>query len=214
MQLIYYNDILSEYEEVDAPCLVHMDFRPGNILVDNGLNIVGLIDFESAHGGSSEIDLTKVKQYVWDVYPNTKNEMRETRFKEGFECPHCSSEYVVRFGKYNGRQRYRCKACSKTFTDTTNTVLYRTRKGNEWITFVDCMFNGYSLRKSAEIVGVSWITLFYWRHKLLNALKQMDFEHFEGIVEIDETYSYTLKKDNEALQTANHVNVVGSPSIE
>jgi len=50
------------------------------------------------------------------------NEMRETRFKEGFECPHCTSEH--------GRQRYRCKACSKSFTYTTNTVLYRTRKGN------------------------------------------------------------------------------------
>ena len=49
--------------------------------------------------------------------------------------------------------------------------LYRTRKGNEWITFVECMFKGYSLRKSAEIVGVTWVTLFYWRHKLLNALK-------------------------------------------
>jgi transposase-like protein len=110
--------------------------------------------------------------------------MRETRFKEGFECPHCSSEHVVRFGKYNGRQRYRYKCCSKTFTDTTNTVLYRTRKGNEWITFVDCMFKGYSLRKSPEIVGVTWVTLFYWRHKLLNALNQMDVEYFEGIVEI------------------------------
>lgn len=50
------------------------------------------------------------------------------------------------------------------------------------------MFKGYSLRKSAEIVGVTWDTLFYWRHKLLNALKQMDFKHFDGIVEIDETY--------------------------
>ncbi len=47
------------------------------------------------------------------------------------------------------------------------------------------MFKGYSLRKSAEIVGVTWVTLFYWRHKLLSALKQMDFE---GIVEVDETY--------------------------
>jgi transposase-like protein len=62
------------------------------------------------------------------------NEMRETRFKEGFECPHCASEHVVRFGKYKGRQRYRCKYCNKTFTDTTNTVLYRTQKGDEWIT--------------------------------------------------------------------------------
>jgi hypothetical protein len=50
------------------------------------------------------------------------------------------------------------------------------------------VFKGYSLRKSAEIVGVTWVTLFYWRHKLLSALKQLDIEQFDGIVEIDETY--------------------------
>jgi hypothetical protein len=50
------------------------------------------------------------------------------------------------------------------------------------------MFKGYSLRKSAEIVGVTWVTLFYWRHKLLSAIKKMDFDHFEGIVEVDATY--------------------------
>lgn len=114
--------------------------------------------------------------------------MRETRFKEGFECPHCTSEHVIRFGKYNGHQRYRCKCCSKIFTDTTNTVLYHTRKGDEWITFVDCMFKGYSLRKSVENVGVTWVTLFYLRYKLLSTLKQKDFEQFEGIVEGDENY--------------------------
>lgn len=105
-----------------------------------------------------------VKRYVdptSSVGGRLINEMRETRFKDGFECPHCASEHVVRFGKVKGRQRYRCKSCRKTFTDTTNTVLYRTRKGDEWITFVDCMFKGYSLRKSAEIVGVTWVTLFY-----------------------------------------------------
>lgn len=132
-----------------------------------------------------------VKRYVdptSSVGGRLINEMRETRFNDGFECPHCTSEHVVRFGKVKGRQRYLCKCCGKTFMDTTNTVLYRTRKGDEWITFVDCMFKGYSLRKSAEIVGVTWVTLFYWRHKLLTALKQIDFDHFDGIVEVDETY--------------------------
>ncbi|GED18146.1 hypothetical protein AMI01nite_61370 [Aneurinibacillus migulanus] len=47
------------------------------------------------------------------------------------------------------------KCCSQTFTHTTNTVLYRTQKDDEWITFVECMFKGYSLRKLAEIVGVT-----------------------------------------------------------
>ena len=79
------------------------------------------------------------------------NEMREVRYKEGFECPHCTSEHINRFGKVNSRQRYRCKACRKTFMDTTNTILYRTRKSNEWITFVECMFKGYSLRNQQKL---------------------------------------------------------------
>jgi hypothetical protein len=80
-----------------------------------------------------------VKRYVEPasfVSGRLISEMRETRFKEGFECPHCASEHVVRFGKYKGRQRYRRKCCEKTFNDTTNTFLYRSRKGNEWIIFV------------------------------------------------------------------------------
>lgn len=39
--------------------------------------------------------------------------------------------------------------------------------------------------KSAEIVGITWVTLFYWRHN--SALKQMDFKQFAGIDEVDET---------------------------
>lgn len=81
-----------------------------------------------------------VKRYVEPsstVRGRLIDEMREARFKEGFECPHCTSKHVNRFGKTNGRQCYRCKACRKTFTDTTNTILFRTRKGNEWITFIE-----------------------------------------------------------------------------
>ena len=50
------------------------------------------------------------------------------------------------------------------------------------------MIEGYSLRKASEMIEVHYVTLFYWRHKLLSALKQMDFEQFSGIVEMDETY--------------------------
>jgi transposase-like protein len=127
------------------------------------------------------------------------NELRETRFSEGFKCPHCTSHHVVRYGKYKGRQRYKCKACCKTFNDMTNTALYRTRKSNEWITFVECMLKGYSLRKSADIVGVSYVTLFYWRHKLLNGIKQLDFDQFEGIVEMDETYFLYSEKGKQQI---------------
>ncbi len=57
------------------------------------------------------------------------------------------------------------------------------------------MLEGYSLRKSADLIGdVHFVTLFYWRHKVLSSLKQMDFEKFSGIVEMDETYSLYSEK--------------------
>lgn len=55
----------------DGPCVIHFDYRPGNILTKNN-EIKGLIDFESSRGGSSDIDFTKSKLYVWDKYIGTK----------------------------------------------------------------------------------------------------------------------------------------------
>jgi hypothetical protein len=48
----------------------------------------------------------------------------------------------------------------------------------------------YDLRKCAkELNGeVTHVTLFYWWHKILAALKQIPTEAFQGIVEMDETY--------------------------
>jgi transposase-like protein len=61
-------------------------------------------------------------------------EVSERKHKDGYTCTHCHSNNAVRFGKYNvamgnrtlQRQRYRCKDCGKTFTDVTNTPIYRT----------------------------------------------------------------------------------------
>ncbi|MNP56544.1 hypothetical protein D3C76_1512790 [compost metagenome] len=52
------------------------------------------------------------------------------------------------------------------------------------------MIEGLSLRKCAEQLNgeVTHVTLFYWRHKILSALKQVPTEAFQDIVEMDETY--------------------------
>ena len=34
------------------------------------------------------------------------------------------------------------------------------------------MLNGYSIRKSAEIVEINIATSFYWRHKILNCISE------------------------------------------
>lgn len=56
----------------DGPCIIHMDFRPGNILVNDD-NICGIIDFESARVGSTEIDFTKVNRDIWRKQPGTRD---------------------------------------------------------------------------------------------------------------------------------------------
>jgi transposase-like protein len=123
-------------------------------------------------------------------------EVSEQKHKDGYTCTHCHSNNVVRFGKYSvkvgvktmQRQRYRCKECGKTFTDVTNTPLRGSHLPHKWLEFIQCMIEGYSLRKASELIEVHYVTLFYWRHKILSALKQMDFDQFAGIVEMDETY--------------------------
>ena len=46
-----------------------------------------------------------------------KEGIKENRFASGKVCPHCKGNHVSRNGKYNGKQRYICKSCNKTFTD-------------------------------------------------------------------------------------------------
>lgn len=65
----YYKDL----PEPDHPSIVHMDYRPGNILVKDS-EIVGILDFESTRIGSADIDFTKMKLYVWDIFKGTKEE--------------------------------------------------------------------------------------------------------------------------------------------
>ncbi len=75
----HFDRVFATLPKPDAPCMVHMDFRPGNILVEGNL-VSGVIDFESARGGSSEIDFTKVNRYIWEVYPGTRQ-----AYAEGYE---------------------------------------------------------------------------------------------------------------------------------
>lgn len=48
---------------------------------------------------------------------NLTKDCRESRFTSGSVCPYCKAERIVKHGKINGRQRFRCKSCGKTFND-------------------------------------------------------------------------------------------------
>ena len=122
------------------------------------------------------------------------NEIRESKFNGGFVCPNCGSKNTVRNGVTKKRQRYLCRDCKKTFGDFNDTPMFRTKFPQKWSKFAECMLKGYSLRRTADILGVSHVSLFYWRHKLLSALSQKENVSFSGIVEMDETYFLESEK--------------------
>lgn len=117
-------------------------------------------------------------------------EVMESRFSKGKVCPHCGEDSISRNGKYNGKQRYICKSCRKSFTDFTNSAIYKSRSSLEkWYKYAKCMIAGYSIRKSAQIVGINIATSFFWRHKILDCLKAFNgIGHVDGVVEADEIF--------------------------
>jgi ribosomal protein L37AE/L43A len=102
----------------------------------------------------STIDAKQKERIFWELknelFPATitgkvVDELRKKRFKEGFCCPHCESKRVIRYGKAQGKQRYQCKECRKTFTDFTNTPLQRTQHPRKWTAFIQFMAEGMIL---------------------------------------------------------------------
>ena len=49
-------------------------------------------------------------------------------------CPHCNSRSLSRWGSTSqGKQRYRCNGCHKTFSTLTGTSLFRMKKPDKWL---------------------------------------------------------------------------------
>ena len=136
-------------------------------------------------------------------------EVKEMRFSKGRVCCHCNGTDVVRNGKNKGVQRYLCRSCKKSFSDLTNSATYKSKKTlDKWLRYAKCMLNGYSIRKSAEIVEINIATSFYWRHKILNCISEfLGIGSVDGLVEADEVffaYSYKGTKPTNMPRPSRH----------
>lgn len=120
--------------------------------------------------------------------------------KEKFVCPHCSSENIIGHGNYNGRKRYKCQTCSKTFNDLTGTAVSHIHKVDEWKSYITCVANNMTLREAAKQVGISLKTSFLWRHKIIGAFKDMGCTKLEGIIEGDETFFLYSEKGSKDIE--------------
>ena len=86
-------------------------------------------------------------------------------------CPICDSSEYTKYGWYNGIQRYKCKECGKTFSNSTNSLWsYSKHNPTKWIEFIELMMEKKSLRFCAAKLEINLATAFYWRHKILHGL--------------------------------------------
>lgn len=92
-------------------------------------------------------------------------------------CPHCGSVDIKKHGKKDGHQRYRCKDCGKTFIETSNTMLYRSKLTTEqWKKLIEGIVQHLSLSKIAENIGISPSGVWYNRQKILDCMKSIFVE--------------------------------------
>lgn len=68
----YVKNHLSLLDLVDGPCIVHGDFRPGNIMALNGV-IQGVIDWSASRAGFAEEDFCSLEYHDWATDPAIKS---------------------------------------------------------------------------------------------------------------------------------------------
>lgn len=111
----------------------------------------------------------------------------EHNFSSHPACPHCHSKSIKRWGHQNGRQRYCCGQCRRTFNAFTGTALSHLRVVGMLNRYVGCMMSSMTLRPAAHTGGIALDTSFRLHHRLMEIIESDKAEHLQGIVEMDET---------------------------
>ena len=126
---------------------------------------------------------------------NTKSKVNVaySKLSNNHHCPHCGSNKINKNGTaHKTLPQFICRNCHKTYTIRTNTIFYYSKKDiSLWQEYIELFSQGLSLRKIVEKMDkkISYPTSFYWRHKILEVMKNFDnHDKLEGIVEADETF--------------------------
>lgn len=93
----YHDSHLNLLMSVDGPCVVHRDFRPGNLIVHDG-KLQGIIDWAGARASFAEEDFCSLEHGEWSNDPNSKKS-----FLEGYASvrPVPSYNHLISFLRLN-----------------------------------------------------------------------------------------------------------------
>lgn len=116
------------------------------------------------------------------------------------QCPDCAATAVQKYGVVSGLQRYRCKACRRSFNRLSGTPFSRLRQKEKWLAAMDGLARKDSLSTLSERLQVKRDTAIRWRHRFLSAFGNREPVQLGGIVEADETFFRRSEKGSRRLE--------------
>lgn len=131
---------------------------------------------------------------IWSIKDNTCREQIESVANDisdmHHSCPFCGSKHIVKWGRKDGLQRYKCKniSCARTFNSLTGTVLAHLHKKDKWLVMSKALGNDLSVRKTAKLCNISVPTAFSWRHRFLKGISRPESQQLNEVIELDEMY--------------------------
>lgn len=122
----------------------------------------------------------------------------ETRTTNDQTCPFCGGLDRQRWGRTRTKvQRYRCKACLKTYSGRTGSAIGRLHRPDLFMVALRDMLGTsapLSVRKLARRLGLNKYTVWRWRMLMFSIIRGSQAVSFSGIIEADETYQRESRK--------------------
>ena len=127
-------------------------------------------------------------------YPDdcaSESQFEKWRWAHGVVCPHCESDRVTRVASRRPMP-YRCRACRRHFSVTSQTVMHGSKLGAQtWLLGLFLIVANPKGRSSVQLaadLGVTQKTAWHLAHRIRAALTDGGLCGFEGPIEVDETF--------------------------
>jgi transposase-like protein len=120
------------------------------------------------------------------------------RWPDAIMCPRCSSGKISRIAD---RNQFDCDACRYQFSVTAGTI-FNDSHLPLWKWFL-CVYllcesrKGMSANQIKRTLGISYKTAWYLCHRVRAAMKEVNPEPLDGVVEMDETFVGGAKRGRE-----------------
>ena len=118
---------------------------------------------------------------------------------DGSRCPHCPGTRIQTWGRFAGRQRFRCRDCRRTFSTFTGTPLRYLKYPERWRSFLWCMEGRLTVRRSGAMVGIDKNTALRWRHRVLDHWRLEPHRRLRGSVAVGEFWMALNEKGSRRL---------------